>query len=155
MLSFSGPARVFDSEEQATEAIEANRIPEGSVVVIRFEGPKGGPGMREMHRIAGAFLGRRIAVVTDGRFSGATGGLSVGYLSPEAAQDGEIACIENGDEIAIDVMKRTIEARVDERTIKERMRAFHPGGRPEGTRILKEFARRVGSTFEGALREEK
>jgi dihydroxy-acid dehydratase len=155
MLNFSGPARVFDSEEQATEAIEANSIPEGSVVVIRFEGPKGGPGMREMHRIAGAFLGRRIAVVTDGRFSGATGGLSIGYLSPEAAQGGEIACIENGDEIAIDVMKRTLEARVDARTIKERMHALPPGGRTEGTRILREFAQRVGSTFEGAVREEK
>jgi dihydroxy-acid dehydratase len=111
--------------------------------------------MREMHRIAGAFLGRRIAVVTDGRFSGATGGLSIGYLSPEAAQGGEIACIENGDEIAIDVMKRTLEARVDARTIKERMHALPPGGRTEGTRILREFAQRVGSTFEGAVREEK
>jgi dihydroxy-acid dehydratase len=155
MLSFSGPARVFDSEEQATEAVEANSIPEGSVVVIRFEGPKGGPGMREMHRIAGAFLGRRIAVVTDGRFSGATGGLSVGYLSPEAAQGGEIASVENGDEITIDVMKGTIEARVDDRTMKERMRALQPGGRSQGTRILREFAQSVGSTFEGAVREEK
>lgn len=155
MLSFSGPARVFDSEEEATEAIEAKSIPDGSVVIIRFEGPKGGPGMREMHRIAGAFLGRRIAVVTDGRFSGATGGLSVGYLSPEAAHGGEIACIENGDEIVIDVTKRTLDARVDARTIKKRMHALPPWSRTEGTRILREFAQRVGSTFEGAVREEK
>lgn len=154
MQLFSGPAAVFDSEEEATEAIEAKSIAEGSVVVIRFEGPRGGPGMREMHRIAGAFLGRRIAVVTDGRFSGATGGLSIGYLSPEAAQGGEIGCVQNGDTIKIDVLKRTIELQLDPKTIAERMRGLLPRGGRAVTRILKDFARRVGSTFDGAVRQE-
>jgi dihydroxy-acid dehydratase len=110
--------------------------------------------MREMHRIAGAFLGRRIAVVTDGRFSGATGGLSIGYLSPEAAQEGEIGCVQNGDTIEIDVLKRTIELQLDPKTIAERMRGLLPRGGRTVTRILKDFAWRVGSTFDGAVRQE-
>lgn len=153
MMSFAGPALVFDSEEQASEAIEARTIPEGSVVVIRFEGPRGGPGMREMHRIAGAFFGRRIAIVTDGRFSGATGGLSVGYVSPEAAQGGEIACIRDGDEIVIDVAKRAINLRLDDAAIAQRMSTLVRRDGPKGTAMLNDFARRVGSTFHGAVRE--
>jgi dihydroxy-acid dehydratase len=153
MMSFAGPAVVFDSEEQATVAIEAGSIPEGSIVVIRYEGPKGGPGMREMHRIAGAFVGRRVAIVTDGRFSGATGGLSIGYLSPEAAQGGEIACVQDGDEIAIDVEKRSIELRLEGEMIAKRMRTLPArSGKAVETELLRDYARRVGSTFHGAVR---
>ena len=108
MSRFEGPAMVFDGEEAAAEAIEAGQVREGQVVVVRYEGPKGGPGMREMHRIAGALsrIGPKVALVTDGRYSGATGGLAVGYLSPEAAAGGELALLEQGDTVIIDVEKQ-------------------------------------------------
>lgn len=140
MMKFTGPAIVFNSEEQATEAAEANKIVEGSVIVVRYEGPKGGPGMREMHRLAGAFVGRKIAIVTDGRFYGATGGLSIGYLSPEAAQGGEIACVEDSDEISIDIEQRSIELNLDTETIKKRMQDLKPRKGQEGTRLLWTYA---------------
>jgi len=147
MIKFTGPAIVFDSEEQAAEVVGANKIAEGSVVVVRYEGPKGGPGMREMHRLAGAFFGRRIAIVTDGRFSGATGGLSIGYLSPEAAEGGEIACVEDGDEISIDVEQRSIELNLNTETINKRMQNLKPSKGREGTRLLWAYAKGVGSKF--------
>jgi dihydroxy-acid dehydratase len=141
MMSFKGPAVVFDSEEQAMEALEANRIREGSVVIVRYEGPLGGPGMREMHRLAGAFTGHRIAIVTDGRFSGATGGLSIGYLHPEAAVGGEIACVENGDEITIDVVNRTINLCLEPNVIQERMQRLPSPPRHESSRLLLNYIR--------------
>jgi len=147
MMKFTGPAIVFDSEEQATEAVEANKITEGSVIVVLYEGPKGGPGMREMHRLAGAFFGKRIAIITDGRFSGATGGLSIGYLKPEAAQGGEIACVEDGDQISIDVEKRSIELKLDDETIKKRMQDLKPRNGREETALLQAYARNVNSIF--------
>jgi dihydroxy-acid dehydratase len=153
MMLFSGPAFVFNSEEQATIAVESNKIPEGSVVVVRYEGPKGGPGMREMHRLAGAFVGRRIAIVTDGRFSGATGGLSIGYLCPEAAQDGEIACIEDGDEIIIDIKQRSINVKLDDAALHERMINLKIIKKPIDTQLLREYSMNVGSTYDGALRK--
>ena len=103
--------------------------------------------MREMHRLAGVFFGRRIALVTDGRFSGATGGLSIGYLSPEAAQNGEIACVENGDEITIDIERRSIELNLDTKIIKDRMRRLKPRKGREGTRLLWTYAQGVKSIF--------
>jgi dihydroxy-acid dehydratase len=145
MMKFTGPAIVFNSEEQATEAVEANKIAEGSVVVVRYEGPIGGPGMREMHRLAGVFYGRRIAIVTDGRFSGATGGLSIGYLSPEAAQSGEIACVEDGDEVTIDIERRSLELNLDTEIIKDRMQRLKPRKGREGTRLLWNYAQNVKS----------
>jgi dihydroxy-acid dehydratase len=155
MLAFSGPAVAFDSEEQATAAIEAGSIAEGSVVVIRYEGPTGGPGMREMHRTAGAFTGRRIAVVTDGRFSGATGGLSVGYLCPEAARGGEIAAVRDGDEIRIDITAKTLDVRLEPGELARRMRELPARTAGGSTRLLRDFARSVGSTSDGAVREER
>lgn len=153
MSHFIGPARVFNSEEEATSAVESNSIPEGSVVVVRYEGPKGGPGMREMHRLAGAFVGRQIAIVTDGRFSGATGGLSIGYLCPEAAQGGEIACIEDGDEIEIDIQQRTIQVKLENSLLQERMNNLISITKPVDTQLLREYAANVGSTYDGALRK--
>jgi dihydroxy-acid dehydratase len=150
MLKFSGPTLVFDSEELATAAVESNKIPEGSVVVVRYEGPKGGPGMREMHRLAGAFVGRRIAIVTDGRFSGATGGLSIGYLCPEAALGGEIACIEDGDEISIDIQQRSINVKLEDAVLHERMANLKIKKRLVDTQLLRNYSMNVGSTCEGA-----
>ncbi len=151
MRRFSGPALVFDSEEEAMRALEGGRIAEGMVVVVRYEGPKGGPGMREMHRLVGAFVGKKIAVVTDGRFSGATGGLSIGYLSPEAAMGGEIACVEDGDIIEIDIERRSLELKLDPPVIAERMQQLAGQRAPHRTRLLDQYAQVVGSAFTGAL----
>jgi dihydroxy-acid dehydratase len=151
MRRFSGPALVFNSEEEAMRALEGGRIAEGMVIVVRYEGPKGGPGMREMHRLVGAFVGKKIAVVTDGRFSGATGGLSIGYLSPEAAMGGEIACVEDGDIIEIDIERRSLELKLDPPVIAERMLQLVGQRAPHGTRLLDLYAQVVGSAFTGAL----
>lgn len=152
MTEFTGPAIVFDSEEEATRAVNENKIVDGNVVIVRYEGPKGGPGMREMHRLAGAFVGRNIAVVTDGRFSGATGGVSVGYLSPEAALGGEIACIINGDEITIDITKCTINLNIDDESLANRMSKLVLKEKKINSRILEDYSKNVSSTFDGAIR---
>ena len=152
MTKFIGPAIVFDSEEDATLAVNENKITDGNVVVVRYEGPKGGPGMREMHRLAGAFVGRNIAIVTDGRFSGATGGVSVGYLSPEAAQGGEIACIQDGDEITIDITNYSINLNIDNKILKERMNNLIPVEKKTNTKLLEDYSNNVSSTFNGAVR---
>ena len=151
MDQFSGLAHVFDSEEAAMQAVNAGEIPEGAVVVVRNEGPRGGPGMREMHRLVGAFAGKRIAVITDGRFSGATGGLSIGYLCPEAALGGEIACVQNGDMISIDIRKRTIDLIITPDVIVERMSKINFAEPQKETRLLEKYARSVGSAFTGAV----
>lgn len=139
MMHFTGPAVVFDSEEQAMQAVEADRIQEGSVLIVRYEGPIGGPGMREMHRLVGAFAGRRVAIVTDGRFSGATGGLSIGYLRPEAALGGEIACVQDGDVITIDVARRSIELQLAPAALQERMQRLPPMKEKDSSRLLLNF----------------
>lgn len=124
MLVHTGSARVFDSEEAANEAIYGGKIQKGDVVVIRYEGPKGGPGMREMlnptSALAGMKLDEDVALITDGRFSGATRGAAIGHVSPEAAAGGLIALVEEGDQIAIDIPKGTIALLVDEETLKQR-----------------------------------
>lgn len=124
MLTHTGTARVFDSEEAANEAIYGGKIQKGDVVVIRYEGPKGGPGMREMlnptSALAGMKLDEDVALITDGRFSGATRGAAIGHVSPEAASGGLIALVEEGDQIAIDIPKGTICLLVDEETINQR-----------------------------------
>ena len=126
MLVHTGPARVFDSEDEAITAIYAGKIVAGDVVVIRYEGPKGGPGMREMlnptSAIAGMGLDKDVALITDGRFSGATRGASIGHVSPEAAAGGPIALVEEGDIISIDIPDRTITLQVSDEEL----------GRPEG-----------------------
>ena len=123
-----GPARVFDQEEAAMQAVTANRIQPGDVVVIRYEGPKGGPGMREMlgvtGAIAGAGLGESVALMTDGRFSGATRGLSIGHISPEAVDGGPIALVAEGDMITIDLDRRTIDLEVDPEVLQQRRQVW-------------------------------
>ncbi len=124
---FEGPAMVFDSEEACTDAAYAHQIPDGTAVIIRYEGPAGGPGMREMHRateILASIPG--VAIITDGRFSGASAGVSVGYLSPEAYAGGPIALVEDGDIIKIDIRSRKLEWCVSEETATKRQRSFQP-----------------------------
>jgi len=155
MRRFAGTARVFDSEEAATEAILGRQIEAGQVVVIRYEGPKGGPGMREMlyptSLISGMGLNKQVALITDGRFSGATIGLSLGHISPEAAQGGPIALVQEGDEIAIDVDTRTIELRVPDAELAKRRAAWK---RPEPkikTGYLARYASLVTSASTGGI----
>lgn len=124
MLQHKGPARVFDSEEEVQVAIMAGKINKGEVIVIRYEGPKGGPGMREMlsptSALAGMGLDKEVALITDGRFSGATRGASIGHVSPEAAEGGPIALVEEGDIISIDMIEGSINLEVSDEIIEER-----------------------------------
>ena len=138
MLIHEGPARVFDSEEEAVEAIMGGRINPGDVVVIRYEGPQGGPGMREMltptSAIAGMGLDKEVALLTDGRFSGATRGASIGHVSPEAAEGGPIALVEEGDRIRIDIPGCRLDLLVSGKTAARQKNGGlrHPG-LPTGT----------------------
>ena len=126
---FTGKAKVFDSEEEAMTALENNLIQEGDVIVIRYEGPKGGPGMREMlaptSLLVGKGLGTKAALITDGRFSGGTRGICVGHICPEAAEGGVIALIEDGDIIEIDINKRALKLKVDEAALETRRKNFY------------------------------
>ena len=143
MLVHEGPAKVFDSEEEAQAAINAGRIVAGDVVVIRYEGPKGGPGMREMlnptSAIMGMGLGNSVALITDGRFSGATRGACIGHVTPEAASGGMIGVVEDGDIISINIPENTIELKVDEAVLAERMKNFVPK-KKELSGYLKRYA---------------
>ncbi len=154
MMKFTGPARVFDGEEQATDAIENGLIHEGDIVVIRYVGPKGGPGMRELHRVAGALksIGEKVAVVTEGRFSGATGGLAIGYLGPESAEGGAIGILRDGDIIDIDIEKKSINAVLTDREIEKRLANFVPKNTTGKAKLLDEYAKRVGPVNNGAVR---
>ena len=157
MMVHEGPARVFDSEEDAIAAIYARKIVPGDVVVIRYEGPKGGPGMREMlnptSAICGMGLGESVALLTDGRFSGATRGASIGHISPEAAAGGLIALVEEGDRIAIDIPKSTIELKVDEETLAKRKAAWVCPEPKVKTGYLARYAKLVSSADKGAILE--
>lgn len=157
MMVHEGPARVFDSEEDAIAAIYARKIVPGDVVVIRYEGPKGGPGMREMlnptSAICGMGLGESVALLTDGRFSGATRGASIGHISPEAAAGGLIALVEEGDRIAIDISKCTIELKVDEETLAKRKAAWVCPEPKVKTGYLARYAKLVSSADKGAILE--
>ena len=154
MMVHSGPARVFDSEEDATAAIGSGNIHPGDVVVIRYEGPKGGPGMREMltptSMIAGMGLGESVALITDGRFSGATRGASIGHVSPEAAAGGLIALVEEGDTIAIDIPNRKLELLVDEATLAQRKAAWKPPVK-QLSGYARRYAQHVTSGSTGAI----
>jgi dihydroxy-acid dehydratase len=162
--AFSGPARVFESQEAAVEAIMNNRIVEGDVVVIRYEGPKGGPGMQEMLYptafLKGKGLGAKCALITDGRFSGGTSGLSIGHISPEAASGGAIALVEEGDRIAIDIRDRSIALDVPAEALAERRRAleagrgYKPAERDRSVSLaLKAYALLATSAATGAVRD--
>ena len=154
MLVHEGPARVFDCEEDAQAAINAGKIVPGDVVVIRYEGPKGGPGMREMlnptSAIMGMGLGNSVALITDGRFSGATRGACVGHVTPEAASGGMIGVVEEGDMIRIDIPAGSIELKVEEEVLAERMRQFVPK-KKELSGYLKRYAAMVSGGVSGAV----
>lgn len=154
MRRHRGPARVFESEEEACEAIFGGRIRPGDVVVIRYEGPSGGPGMREMltptSAICGMGLDRSVALVTDGRFSGATKGPAIGHVSPEAAAGGPIALVEEGDTVAIDIDAGTIELEVPEAELDRRRAAWEPPAPKYATGVLSRYARLVTSADKGA-----
>jgi dihydroxy-acid dehydratase len=151
----AGPARVFDNEEKAMNAVTGGQIRPGDVVVIRYEGPKGGPGMREMlgvtGAIAGAGLGESVALLTDGRFSGATRGFSIGHVAPEAADGGPIALVEEGDEIFIDIENRTIDIRVSADDLEAR-RASWIRPEPKYNRgVFHKYINTVSSASKGAV----
>ena len=152
---FTGPARVFDREEDALAAILAGRIQEGDVLVIRYEGPKGGPGMREMlsptSAIIGAGLGGSVGLVTDGRFSGATYGLVVGHVAPEAAVGGALALVQEGDPVTIDAERRLLQLEVADTELDRRRRAWTPPAPKYTTGVLAKYARLVSSSSLGAV----
>ena len=154
MLQHTGPAKVFNSEEEAVEAITGGKIVAGDVVVIRYEGPKGGPGMREMlsptAMIAGMGLDKDVALITDGRFSGATRGASIGHVSPEAASGGNIAIVQDGDIVEIDIPNRTINIKVSDEEIEARKAKLEPF-KLEVKGYLKKYAMHVSSADRGAI----
>jgi dihydroxy-acid dehydratase len=155
MLTHKGPARVFNGEEEAAQAISAGKIQKGDVVVIRYEGPKGGPGMREMLSptavLAGMGLDKDVALITDGRFSGATRGASIGHVSPEAAEGGVIALVEEGDLISIDMNQCSISLEVDEKTLEARRAAWVKPEPKVTTGYLARYAKLVTSANTGAI----
>ncbi|WKY45603.1 dihydroxy-acid dehydratase [Eubacteriaceae bacterium ES2] len=157
MLSHEGPARVFNSEEEATAAIRGGKINKGDVIVIRYEGPKGGPGMREMlfptSAIAGMGLDKDVALITDGRFSGATRGASIGHVSPEAAAGGPIALVEEGDLIAIDILARKISLKVSDEELAKRKESWVPLEPKIKTGYLARYGKLVTSASTGAIFE--
>ena len=157
MMSHTGPARVFDSEDDAIKAIYAGKIVAGDVVVIRYEGPKGGPGMREMlnptSAIAGMGLDKEVALITDGRFSGATRGASIGHVCPEAAQGGLIALVEEGDMIEVDIAHCALNLLVDEDTLAKRKAAWVCPPPKITTGYLARYAKNVASAARGAILE--
>lgn len=154
-LTFEGSAKVFNSEEETMQAIEKNTIVEGDVVVICYEGPKGGPGMREMlaptSMIVGKGLGAKVALITDGRFSGGTRGLCIGHICPEAAMGGVIGLIKNGDKIKIDIPKRSIELLVSDEELEQRRNDFVPTVQKELKGYLAKYAKVVQSANVGAV----
>jgi dihydroxy-acid dehydratase len=154
---FAGPARVFDGEERATQAILAGRVHAGDVVVIRNEGPRGGPGMREMlsptAAIMGLGLGDKVALITDGRFSGGSHGFVVGHISPEAAVGGPIGLLKTGDRIVVDARKREIRVELSAAELKRRRAAWKAPKPYAASGVLAKYASLVGSASMGAVTE--
>ena len=154
-LQFSGPARCFDGEEACFEAVKNRKYREGDVLVIRYEGPKGGPGMREMLATTAALYGQgtggKVALITDGRFSGATRGFCVGHVGPEAAVGGPIALVRDGDIIAIDADRGSLEVQLDEAEFEKRRAAWQPRGSAFGSGYLWKYTQQVGSARHGAV----
>ena len=150
-----GPAKVYDREEKLFAAIKAGKIKAGDVIVLRYEGPRGGPGMREMLSVTGAIqgagLGDKVALITDGRFSGATHGFVVGHIAPEAAVGGPLAAVRKGDIITLDVKKRLLQLEVSKSTIKERLKGWKAPRSSYKTGVLAKYARTVSSASEGAI----
>ena len=156
MLKHRGPARVFDSEEEALKVILNGKIKKGEVVVIRYEGPKGGPGMREMLAPTSAIVGvgrdRDVALLTDGRFSGGSRGAAIGHISPEAAEGGPIAAVRNGDQIEIDIPGKKLNLLISDEELKKRLSQWKPP-KKELKGYLKRYAKLVQSANTGLLFE--
>ena len=154
-LQFRGPALVFDSEEEAFEAVQARRYKEGDVFVIRYEGPKGGPGMREMlattAAIYGQGMGDKVALITDGRFSGATRGFCIGHVGPEAAVGGPIGLLRNGDSIVIEAEKGILDVELSEEELEARRKEWKPRQHDFQSGALWRYAQTVGSAEKGAV----
>jgi dihydroxy-acid dehydratase len=154
-LTFTGPAQVFDCEEDCFAAVEARQIREGSVIVIRYEGPRGGPGMREMLSTTAALygqgMGEKVALITDGRFSGATRGFCIGHVGPEAALGGPIALIEDGDEIMIDAEMGVIDLNVDSEILENRRKSWKPRETDYQSGAIWRYAQNVGPAYKGAV----
>jgi dihydroxy-acid dehydratase len=154
-LAQRGPARVFDSEEAAFAAVQGGAIQAGDVVVIRYEGPKGGPGMREMlgvtAAIVGAGLGDSVALLTDGRFSGATRGLMAGHVAPEAARGGPIAALRDGDTVVFDVAARRLDVELSEAELQSRLSQWRPPAPRYATGVMAKYANSVSSASAGAV----
>ena len=150
-----GPARVFDREEDAFAAVKAGKVKANDVVVIRWEGPKGGPGMREMLHVTGAIqgagLGQSVALMTDGRFSGATHGFMIGHVAPEAAEGGPIGALKTGDTIVIDIKKRRLDVELSAAEIKRRLKAVKRPKPRYTTGALAKYAKLVSSASDGAV----
>jgi len=155
MMVHSGPARVFDSEEAATQAIMAGRIRSGEVLVIRYEGPRGGPGMREMltptSLLSGMGMDKEVALITDGRFSGATRGAAIGHVSPEAASRGPIAAVKDGDIIKIDIPAHKLEVELGDKEIARRLASLAEFKPKVKSGYLKRYVEKVGSASSGAV----
>jgi dihydroxy-acid dehydratase len=155
MQQHTGPARVFESEEAATEAIMASNFDPGDVLVIRYEGPKGGPGMREMltptSLLSGMGLDDKVALLTDGRFSGATRGAAIGHISPEAAERGPLAVVRDGDPIRIDIPNRTLDLGIPEQEVRDRLAALPKWEPPVRSGYLRRYAQAVTSACTGAV----
>ena len=154
-LTHRGPAKVFDCEEAAFGAVQQGDVVNGDVVVIRYEGPQGGPGMREMlgvtSAIVGAGLGDSVALLTDGRFSGATHGLMAGHVAPEAAKGGPIAAVQNGDMITFDITARRLDIEISDKEIQKRLDHWHPPTPRYAIGVMAKYARHVSSASEGAV----
>jgi len=153
--SFTGPAKVFNTEDDCFAAVKASKIKAGDVVVIRYEGPKGGPGMREMLAVTAALvgegLGDKVALMTDGRFSGATHGIVIGHVAPEAYVGGPIAAVQNGDSITIDVKKRILTLNIPATELKKRLKKWK-APRPRYTSgVMAKYAKAVSSASLGAV----
>jgi dihydroxy-acid dehydratase len=150
-----GPARVFDREEDAMAAVTGGKIKAGDVLVIRYEGPRGGPGMREMLGVTGAIvgagLGEEVALMTDGRFSGATRGFMVGHVAPEAAVGGPIAAVNEGDIITINTETSSIEVALSPEQVTERMKSWKPPALKYATGVFQKYVKLVGSAAQGAV----
>jgi len=157
MRVFTGTAKVFDCEEDAMKAVMEGQIKAGDVIVIRYEGPKGGPGMREMLAVTAAVmgmgLGESVALITDGRFSGGTHGPCIGHISPEAAQGGPIGVVRDGDKIHINVPERRLELLISDEELQKRLSEFKPKEKEIKSKFLRKYARLVTSASRGAIQD--
>jgi dihydroxy-acid dehydratase len=154
-LKFSGPARCFDTEETCFEAVSSRKYEEGEVLVIRYEGPKGGPGMREMLSTTAALYGQgmgdKVALITDGRFSGATRGFCIGHVGPEAATGGPIGLLKDGDKIIIDAIAGTLDVELSDDELEKRRKAWEAPDNPYKSGALWKYADQVGPARMGAV----